>query len=196
MMDFLRAHQLNIMLVLIGICGITAFFVYITGTLSKKRKRALMLVEIYSTILLISDRFAYIYRGDTSRLGYWMVRFSNFLVFFMTLAVVHAINLYMIDLMKNEAGQSLYPITGLSDKLYFSYSRNVHNAFSSCEIPEQFQASYPLSADTFCARTDTCFIRTDKSIRIVAYQYVYSGDGRDPVCIRSYRYECICITGT
>ena len=109
MMDFLRAHQLNIMLVLIGICGITAFFVYITGTLSKKRKMALMLVEIYSTILLISDRFAYIYRGDTSRLGYWMVRISNFLVFFMTLAVVHAINLYMIDLMKNEAGLKKVP---------------------------------------------------------------------------------------
>lgn len=110
MMDFLRSHQLDIMLVLTGVCGITAFFVHLTGTLSKKRKRALMLVEIYATILLISDRFAYIYRGDVSTLGYRMVRISNFLVFFMTLSVVHAINLYMIDLMTNEVGLEEVPL--------------------------------------------------------------------------------------
>ena len=60
MIDIIRDYQLNIMLVLIGICGITAFFVLITGALSKPRKRTLLLVEVYSTILLISDRFAYI----------------------------------------------------------------------------------------------------------------------------------------
>ncbi len=110
MMDFLRAHQLDIMLVLIGVCGITAFFVYITGTLSKTRKRALMRIEIYSAILLISDRFAYIYRGDVSRLGYWMVRISNFLVFFMTNAVAHAINIYIIALMMNEGRLKKMPL--------------------------------------------------------------------------------------
>ena len=101
------------MLVLIGICGITAFFVLITGALSKPRKRALLLVEVYSTILLISDRLAYIYRGDTSRLGYWMVRISNFLVFFMTLAIVHSINLYVVDLLKNEGGMKKPPLVSM-----------------------------------------------------------------------------------
>ncbi|MCR4656861.1 MAG: histidine kinase, partial [Lachnospiraceae bacterium] len=110
MLGFLRTHQLDIMLVLIGVCGITAFFVYITGTLSKQRKRALLLVEIYSTVLLISDRFAYIYRGDESTPGYYMVRISNFLVFFMTLAIVHAVNLYMADLLKNEGGLKKMPL--------------------------------------------------------------------------------------
>ncbi len=102
--DLLRKYQLDIMLVLVGICGITAFFVSITGSLPKKRKRALMLVESYATILLASDRLAYIYRGDTSLIGYWMVRISNFLVYFMTLSVVHAINMYTTDLMMNEGG--------------------------------------------------------------------------------------------
>ena len=110
MWDFLREYQLDIMLVLIGVCGITAFFVLITGTLSKPRKRALLFVEVYSTVLLIFDRFAYIYRGDVSRTGYWMVRISNFLVFFMTLAIVHGINLYIYDLMMNEGMLTKTPL--------------------------------------------------------------------------------------
>ena len=110
MWDFLREYQLDIMLVLIGACGITAFFVLITGTLSKPRKRALLFVEVYSTVLLIFDRFAYIYRGDVSRTGYWMVRISNFLVFFMTLAIVRGVNLYIYDLMMNEGMLTKTPL--------------------------------------------------------------------------------------
>lgn len=56
MMDFLRAHQLNIMLVLIGVCGITAFFVYITGTLSKKRKAALTGDQVALTDIRITNQ--------------------------------------------------------------------------------------------------------------------------------------------
>ena len=108
-MELLRRYQLDIMLVLIGVCGITAFFVIITGTLSKKRKTSLMLVEVFSTLLLISDRLAYLYRGDVSRVGYWMVRLSNFAVFAMTLAILHAINLYISDLMLNEGGLEKIP---------------------------------------------------------------------------------------
>lgn len=122
MIDIIRDYQLNIMLVLIGICGITAFFVLITNALSKPRKRALLLVEVYSTILLISDRFAYIYRGDTSRLGYWMVRISNFLVFFMTLAIVHSINLYVVDLLKNEGGMKKPPLVSMICEILITLS--------------------------------------------------------------------------
>ena len=111
MIEFLRSYQLDIMLVLMGVCGITAVFVSITGALSKKRKSALMLLEIYCTVLLLSDRLAYIYRGDVSVKGYWMVRISNFLVFFMTLAIVHAINMYITDLMVNEGGMEKAPFS-------------------------------------------------------------------------------------
>ncbi len=120
MLDFIREYQLDIMLVLIGICGITTFFVMISGTLSRSRKRALLLVELYSTILLISDRFAYTFRGDASELGYWMVRISNYLVFCMTLAITHAINLYTYDILMNEGGLKKAPArTRFSEFLFF-----------------------------------------------------------------------------
>ncbi len=120
MLDFIREYQLDIMLVLIGICGITTFFVMISGTLSRSRKKALLLVELYSTILLISDRFAYTFRGDTSEPGYWMVRISNYLVFCMTLAITHAINLYTYDILMNEGGLKKTPArTKFSEVLFF-----------------------------------------------------------------------------
>lgn len=90
------------MLILSGICGIMTLFVYMTNAISKKRKEALMLLELSAMFLLIADRRAYIYRGDTSALGWWMVRISNFLVFFLTLVVIYSFNLYLIDLFTHE----------------------------------------------------------------------------------------------
>ena len=101
-MEIIRQYQADIMLILIGVCGIIALFVYMTNTMSKKRKRILMQLEIGAMILLIADRRAYIFRGDTSALGWWMVRISNFLVFFLTLAIIYCFNLYLIDLYTHE----------------------------------------------------------------------------------------------
>ena len=102
MIEVLREYQADIMLVLSGICGVMALFVYLTNTMSKKRKRILMALEISAMFLLISDRRAYIFRGDVSRLGWVMVRLSNFLVFFLTLMVIFSFNLYLIDLFTHE----------------------------------------------------------------------------------------------
>ena len=101
-MEFLKAHQLNAMLFMSGICFVLAILTLVTKSLSPKRKRILALLENAAMLLLLSDRFAYLYRGDPSRLGFWMVRISNFLVYFMTLYISHALTLYLIDLFGNE----------------------------------------------------------------------------------------------
>lgn len=109
-MEFLRQHQLNIMLVLIGICGMVALFVLVTNTFSAKRKRALFFLEVSATLLLVFDRFAYIFRGDVSTLGYWMVRISNFFVFLFSLTILHSFNSYLIDLCRDEAACKRLPV--------------------------------------------------------------------------------------
>lgn len=108
-MEFLKAQQLNFMLFMSGICFVLAILTLVTKALSPRRKRALALLEIAAMILLLSDRFAYIYRGDTSALGFWMVRISNFLVYFMTLYIAHALTLYLIDLFRNEGKLTTFP---------------------------------------------------------------------------------------
>lgn len=102
MFEFLRIHQLNIMLVLSGICAILSLFVFITKTLSKKRKVILIFMELSAAFLLIFDRYAYIYRGDVSSTGWWMVRISNFLVYFLSLFVIFTFNHYLKDLFTRE----------------------------------------------------------------------------------------------
>lgn len=108
-MDFLKQYQADIMLVLSGICGVMLLFVYLTNTISEKRKLALMQIEFGAMLLMISDRSAYIYRGDPSSFGWWMVRISNFLVFFLTLVVMYSLNLYLIDLYTHEGGLKAVP---------------------------------------------------------------------------------------
>ncbi len=107
--EVLRAHQLNIMLSLSSICGIIAFFVLITRAMPKTRKLALLLTETGAMLLLIFDRYAYIYRGDVSALGWWMVRISNFLTFALTIFVAFGLNLYLCDLLTGEGGLSGVP---------------------------------------------------------------------------------------
>lgn len=97
-MDFLRQHQLDIMLILSSICAILTLFVFLTGTLPVKRRRALMLMELSAMFLLIFDRYAYIYRGNPSTFAWWMVRISNFIVYFLSVFILHTFTLYLIDL--------------------------------------------------------------------------------------------------
>lgn len=108
-METLKLFQLNLMLMLSGICAILAFFVFVTNTLSKRRRISLINMELSAMFLLIFDRYAYLFRGDTSTLGYYMVRISNFLVFFLTLIVIYSFNTYLIDLLTNEAGLAFVP---------------------------------------------------------------------------------------
>ena len=103
MLEFLKAHQLDIMLFMSGICFILVILTLFTGTLSRKRRRILASLEAAAMFLLLADRFAYIYRGDPSVLGFWMVRISNFLVFFLPLFLTHTFTLYLVDLCRTDA---------------------------------------------------------------------------------------------
>ena len=70
LIQYLQELQLNIMLILIGIVGMLIFFTCISKSLSGKRKLSMLGLELSVFLLLISDRFAYIYRGDPSVTGY------------------------------------------------------------------------------------------------------------------------------
>ena len=118
-MEFLQQHQLNIMLFISGICGTLMILSLMTRSLSTKRRRILSLLEFGSMMLLLADRYAYIYRGDVSMLGFWMVRVCNFLVYFFTLFVPFCITLYLIDLFQNEGGLPSVPKRLTACKIVF-----------------------------------------------------------------------------
>ena len=92
------------MLFLSGVCAVLTILAFCTKSLSSRRRIAIGHLELFSCMLLLADRFAYIYRGDVSVLGWWMVRVSNFLVFFLSLLIILVFNQYIKDLIYNEGG--------------------------------------------------------------------------------------------
>lgn len=102
--DFMKAYQLNIMFTLICICGMLAIFVLISKPPRPSRKYILLSLELSAMLLLLFDRKAYNFRGDTSDLGFWMVRISNFMVFTLTLAIIFLFTLYLMDLLIHDGG--------------------------------------------------------------------------------------------
>ena len=102
MVDFLRTYQSDIMYVLSGICAMIAVFTLITRCPSRNRKISLLVMAVSSVVLLISEVLGKAFYGSATATGYWMVRICNFLVYLMTLLVIHPFALYLSDLFKED----------------------------------------------------------------------------------------------
>ncbi len=102
MVDFIRIHQLDFMLVLIGVSMMLILMLLVTRAIQRNRKIILLCMAVCALFLLIADRHAYFFRGNPSRLGFWMVRISNFIVFFLQIMLLRAFNFYLINLFTHE----------------------------------------------------------------------------------------------
>lgn len=119
-MEFLRSIQLSVMLFFSGACGVLLILTAFTKTMTPSRKRSLLYMQVASMLLLLFDRFAYVYRGDVSELGYYMVRISNFFVFFFSLAATHSFNLYLIDLYRSKDKLNRVPRQLVLNEVFFT----------------------------------------------------------------------------
>ena len=109
MIGLIREYQLNIMLFLCGACGILVLLMLFTRFISKSRKSIILVMELTALLLLWFDRQAYLYAGDTSVEGYYMVRVSNFIVFFLTPAIALVFDLYLADLIRSNSSEKELP---------------------------------------------------------------------------------------
>ena len=108
------------MMLLAGGCFVLVLLTLQTRTLSVKRRRIMALMQFVAGFLLVFDRLAYLYRGHTGEMSFWMVRISNFMVFALTLYLIHSLNLYIGDLLRNEGGLTELPLSIRINELLFS----------------------------------------------------------------------------
>ncbi len=108
-MDLLRSTQLDIMLFMSGVCGVLAVMSLMPTFMSRKRRSIMSLMEFCSMLLLNTDRLAYIYRGDVSEFGGFMVRFTNGMTYFLTLLIPLLVTIFLGDLYTNEGGMQKVP---------------------------------------------------------------------------------------
>lgn len=110
-MNFYTDHQLDIMMVLSGISGFIFIFLLCMKIDDKRKKISFLNMSFFTTLLLISDRLSYIFRGDVSPGGCRITRISNFLVFASIILVQNGFNDYLIS-MKNK--QKNHDISGIA----------------------------------------------------------------------------------
>ena len=109
-MIFLRTHQLNLMLFMSGACAILACTTLFIKALPQRRKSILSLMELSAMLLLLFDRYSYMYRGNTSDFGYIMVRVCNGMVFFLATMIPHLVTQYLKDLYRDRTEHQPTPL--------------------------------------------------------------------------------------
>ena len=99
-MAFLRENQLTISLVLLIICAVNSILIYFRKSLPVRRRIIVSILQLSVVFLLLADHYAYIFRGNETNLGWWMVRISNFGIFYFSISIIFMFNLYLKQIIK------------------------------------------------------------------------------------------------
>ena len=84
----------NSMLLLWGslFCAVAGLYFWVTKNYKTEKRKWMCRMQFSASVLMLCDAVAYLFRGRPDRLGWWMVRISNFGVFFfveLTLLLFH-----------------------------------------------------------------------------------------------------------
>ncbi len=95
---------------------ITAIIVLATRKFDKKQSFWVMNLLLVNTFINVSEAFAYLYRGEVGEVAYWMVRISNFCVFFFNIMLLFCVFNFLIAIVKKNGG------TYVKAEKYVAYS--------------------------------------------------------------------------
>lgn len=100
MTDLIRTISITTLLILSTFCFQTGIFLISGHRFKQNARRTLIYIDILTGFLLLCDAMAYFYRGNTSNLGYYMVRLSNFFVFIFNFLVTFFFCFYICEFIK------------------------------------------------------------------------------------------------
>lgn len=100
MTEFTRIISIASLAFLSFFCFQTGVFLWSGHKLRQNGRRTLIYIEFFTGVLLLSDALAYLYRGNSSGTGYYMVRLSNFLVFACNFSVSFFFCFYVCEFIK------------------------------------------------------------------------------------------------
>ena len=100
MSDTVRIISVVILVALAFFCFQVGIFLCSGHKIKENSRRTLVLIEIVTGFLLAFDALAYFFRGNPGAVGYYMVRTSNFLVFFLNYAAAFFFCFYSCEFIK------------------------------------------------------------------------------------------------
>lgn len=77
-------------------CLIALICMYVGNKEDNKSRKVLSLMQLLNAFLLLADSFAWAYRGNTTTLGYYMVRVSNFCVYITNYTIMSVFTYYVL----------------------------------------------------------------------------------------------------
>ena len=98
------------MLGMSGACGVLALMTLFTEAMTRRKKSILFLMEFSAMLMLLFDRWSYVFRGDMSELGYHMVRYSNCMAFFFSLFIPFLVAQYLKNMFLHESNFQKAPL--------------------------------------------------------------------------------------
>ena len=100
MSDFIRTISISSLLFLSFFCFQVGIFLWSGHRLKQNGRRTLIFVEIFTGFMLLFDALAYIFRGNTSLLGWYMVRLSNLFVYLCNFSISFFFCFYVCEFLK------------------------------------------------------------------------------------------------
>ena len=100
MTDLTRIISISSLIFLSFFCFQVGIFLWSGHNLKQNGRRTLIFIEFFTGFLLLSDALAYLFRGNTSNTGYYMVRLSNFFVFICNFSVSFFFCFYVCEFIK------------------------------------------------------------------------------------------------
>ncbi len=100
MSDFIKIASISTLAFLSFFCFQVGIFLFSGHKIKQNGRRTLIFIEFFTGFLLLFDTLAYLYRGNTSRVGFYMVRLSNFLVFVSNFSISFFFCFYVCEFIK------------------------------------------------------------------------------------------------
>ena len=102
MSDMIRIISIVVLFGLAFFCLQVGVFLLSGHRLKNNSRRTLILIQIITGLLLICDALAYIFRGNSSQTGFYMVRISNFMVFSLNYVTTFFFCFYSAEFIKSD----------------------------------------------------------------------------------------------
>ena len=102
MSDTIRLVSIVILFGLAFFCLQVGVFLLSGHKFKNNSRRTLILIQIITGLLLACDALAYIFRGNCSQVGFYMVRISNFMVFAMNYVLTFLFCFYSVEFIKSD----------------------------------------------------------------------------------------------
>ena len=100
MSDLIRTISISTLIFLSFFCFQVGIFLWSGHQLKQNGRRTLIFVELFTGFMLLFDALAYIFRGNTSQLGWFMVRLSNLFVYICNFSISFFFCFYVCEFIK------------------------------------------------------------------------------------------------